>query len=188
MQEEAGHSRWVDGRFSKHGDLPARLILGAARHVDVCICCQNIQSLYRDLNWVQSYIQRFSTIPCFSRLHPWNLLLPWEQWAEHTFQAGVGASHLWVNWWSCPLNELLQHPRTGGFCTRGKGTDPMLGCEHYGVNKADLGRGWVWEPKRAGISLWFSGILAGRHQAVIYLWPISSSHTGRGTSDHTAKD
>lgn len=54
-KKEAGQSRLVGGKFNQQGNLYTGLPGAATRLVDVQTTCQNLNSLYRGLNWVQSH-------------------------------------------------------------------------------------------------------------------------------------
>lgn len=65
-----------------------RLVLVIARRVGLHTIHQNIKSLCRSLNWIQSLIQSRWSLQhlTLSRLHLGNQLPLWEHWAKHTFQ------------------------------------------------------------------------------------------------------
>lgn len=57
MKKEAGHSRLVGGGFNKQRKLHRRLILGDCMIRFSTPIYQNLRSLRRSLNWVQSHPQ-----------------------------------------------------------------------------------------------------------------------------------
>ena len=97
-KERVSHSRLVDSRFNKPGNLPG-LSWVTGRQVDLHLTPQNLKSLYRGLNRVQSRIlskwsQQHMTL---SRLHHWKWLPPWDWWAEHNIpRTGKGVWTLWL--------------------------------------------------------------------------------------------
>lgn len=73
-KERGSPSALVDGRLSNHGVSPPRLVLSAAKWVDLYTCLPKSSSWYSGLNVVQSRTQsRWSQQHSpRSRLHPWS--------------------------------------------------------------------------------------------------------------------
>lgn len=72
--KRGSHSKWVGGGCNRQGNWHIRLGLGATRWLDLCTQPQNLNSLCRGFNRVQSWIlsRWFQQHTALSRLCPWN--------------------------------------------------------------------------------------------------------------------
>lgn len=92
QKKEANHSRRVDGNFKKRGNFHMRLVLGTWSRVNLYTPSQNLNSLCKGINQIQSHnLSRRSQHSVLSRLQSWIWLPLWEPWAEimvHGYGAG----------------------------------------------------------------------------------------------------
>lgn len=95
QKKEANHSRRVDGNFKKRGNFHMRLVLGTWSRVNLYTPSQNLNSLCKGINQIQSHnLSRRSQHSVLSRLQSWIWLPLWEPWAEIMVH-GYGAGGRW---------------------------------------------------------------------------------------------
>lgn len=97
-RKEADHSRLVDRKFNMQMNMLMRLATGGCKTVD--LSTQNIKSLDKGLNWIQSHLQSGYSQHriTISRLCPWSSFWELRRQTEGTFQ---GHGRTWGSF-NCP--------------------------------------------------------------------------------------